>query len=113
MIRLEGRLLKDIAKDIKDILHQEGLLDEYFGVAPSISMSPENNTRLWPERYQWVSVFPVQGSSEGRYVHVEIITPSPNHSKDGPRELIFLGKTFHGFDHSWEISKRVAQLLGA
>jgi hypothetical protein len=112
-VETEGRLLKDICTDIRAVLQAENLLDDTFGLAPLIGMDSEQyRNRRWPDRYQWISVFPVTGGSEGHYLHVEIITPPKEARGQGPREMVFLGKTFMGWDYAWRQAKRVAELLG-
>ena len=109
----QGRLLKDIAEDIRKILKAEDLLDDSFGLASPISMGDAYKTKRWPDTYRWVSVFPVTGSSEGHYLHVEIISQAKQAGENGPRDLVFLGKTFMGWDYVWRQAKRVAELLEA
>ena len=102
-VKTSGRLLKDVFNDVRAILDTEGLIGDYFTM-PTKLLYGEAKTRTWPDRYSWISCFAVTGGSEGHYV--EVIT-------DNTRELIFLGKTFDGWDAAWNTAKRVAALLEA
>ena len=53
----------------------------------------------------WIAVFPITGGSEGHYIHVEAI------ARDGSRQLLYLGKTFKGMDHAWQIARKLGDLL--
>lgn len=70
------------------------------------AVSPE---REFP-RCRWVAVFAVEGASEGMYIHVEAIgLKNASGTSDDNRELLFLGKTFFGFDAAMEIVKAITR----
>lgn len=62
-----------------------------------------DDTREWPKGR--LVVFAVTGGSEGHYVHVEV------QDDDNRSELLFLGKTFDGWDPAWTFAKRLAKVL--
>lgn len=93
--------LRSVYEYLRDNLPKD-LIDEYFTI--SGGLSSDDNNRPFPQEYNWLSVFPVTGGSEGHYIHIEVI----NGEK---RELLFLAKTFRGMDHAWEISKQIGRLL--
>lgn len=72
----------------------------------------------WP-KYRRIAVFPVTGTSEGHYVHIEVILDSEDHIKAGglisvaPIRCIALCKTFRGWDYACRISASAARLLQA
>jgi hypothetical protein len=74
--------------------------EEYF----SLMSGPRD--RPWPTTGR-VAVFSVPGTSEGDYVHVEVL------HEDRSRDLVILAKTFAGRDASWDFARRLADLLGA
>jgi hypothetical protein len=80
----------------------EPLIDEYF----SDIASREAPGALWPLHANWIAVFAVTGGSEGHYVHVEAI-----HSHTNTRQLLFLAKTFRGFDHAMRIVAALSTIL--
>jgi hypothetical protein len=71
--------------------------DEYF------SIGPPDAGEEWPEGR--IVVFPLNGSSEGWYVHVEVQTA------DGQSRLMILGKGFDGPDAAWTLTRRLASIL--
>ncbi len=107
-----GLILETRMKSVREVYEYcaNGLgdmVDEYFHIMPSV-----HKDRPWPNdrELQWIAVFPVTGGSEGHYVHVEAIYRD---EKDpfGRRELLFLGKTFRGMSHAWNMCKRLGELL--
>jgi len=79
--------------------------DEYFNISGDAD-------RPFPQGR--LVVFPVTGGSEGHYIHVEVLdtidekgwVPERNH------ELVYLGKTFQGWDAAWTAAKDLAARLG-
>ena len=106
-ICIGGFIIETIPATIQEVYNYlndnltENLIDEYFSIA-GINEFKENEP--FPDNYRWIAVFPVTGSNEGHYVHVELITGKE-------RNLIFLAKTFRGKDHAWEIAKKIGSLL--
>ena len=74
-------------------------------------MDPDGNRRLWPSEAYRLIVFPVTGASEGHYIHVEILCQSTKAGALGTHELLFLCKTFSGWDQAWGIAKMVGSIL--
>lgn len=77
------------------------LVDAYFVLANA----QERSDVRWPVDSHWIAVFPITGGSEGHYIHVEAI------ARDGSRQLLYLGKTFKGMDHAWQIARKLGDLL--
>jgi len=77
------------------------LVDAYFVLANA----QERSDVRWPVNSHWIAVFPITGGSEGHYIHVEAI------ARDGSRQLLYLGKTFKGMDHAWQIARKLGDLL--
>ena len=50
-------------------------------------------------------VYPVRGSNEGDYIHVEAW------GREGKRLPLFTAKTFSGRDKAWEYSRKLADIL--
>jgi hypothetical protein len=80
----------------------EPLIDEYV----SDIASREAPGARWPLHASWIAVFAVTGGSEGHYVHVEAL-----HSHSNTRQLLFLAKTFRGFDHALRIVASLSKIL--
>jgi hypothetical protein len=57
-------------------------------------------------RYRFIASWAVTGSSEGHYVHVQIV------DEHGKHHDLAMGKTFQGFDHAWKLARRATELLG-
>jgi len=79
--------------------------DEYL----SFSGQHDQGRDKWPDSYRWVSVFVVTGSSEGMYLHVEVI------SITGERIHMITGKTLNWghTDNLWQSAGRIAKMIGA
>lgn len=98
---LGPRSRKAIFEELEDrLIAASALPEEYFGLA-----ALSNPSTAFPEHH-WIACFPVTGDSEGHYIHVEAI----NHNS---RELVFLGKTFQGFDFAAKCAVECARALGA
>lgn len=93
------KTIGEVYQEIRDVVGEfpEGC-NEYFSVSP---MLPADT--LWPEGR--ITVYPVTGDSEGHYIHVDV-----NGSR-GEHQMIFLGKTFDGWDAAWSFAKKLAELL--
>lgn len=72
---------------------------------------PWGKTRLFPQSYRWISCYAVTGGSEGHWVHVDVIGGSDE--DPDRRELIFLAKTFMGWEHACKIAQACATILQA
>jgi hypothetical protein len=71
--------------------------EEGLHVFPSI-----DGEAPWPKGQ--IAVFSVRGSSEGDYLHVEVLG-------DLTRRLILISKTFQGREAAWGFARRIADLL--
>ena len=115
MLDLRGKTVAQVHDEIRDILKAEGLMDESFNVSVlwryDHARGPEGTP--WPTDYRWVACFPVTGTSEAHYVHCELLYPRPLPLNSDTRVPIFLAKTFRGWDHAWELAKRLGELLGS
>jgi len=101
--RVKGRAISAILDDVNQIMKERGIEAEDYGFSSSVDHDGLND-RIWPSskttNLRWVACFPVQGGSEGCYVHIELIfqhmhgKPLP---KQGERRLIGLAKCY-----SWQ-----------
>lgn len=68
-----------------------------------------DTTRLQDIRYRWIAVYPVTGSNEGHYVHVDLI-----HQRDLEewRTPVWQIKTFAGSAAAIAIAGELCRLLG-
>jgi hypothetical protein len=64
---------------------------------------------LWPARWSWLAVYAVTGTSEGHYVHIDLIgCPGDNQV-----EHMAMVKTFSGWEKASLIAQAAGRLLGA
>jgi hypothetical protein len=64
---------------------------------------------LWPARWSWLAVYAVMGTSEGHYVHIDLIG-CPG---DGQVAQMAMVKTFSGWEKASLIAQAAGRLLGA
>jgi hypothetical protein len=81
----------------------DGMIDEYFS---NMSKYDKSGEQAFPQKYDWIACYAVTGGSEGHYVHVDII-------QDDKRTLLYLAKTFLGYDHACEIAAHIGKTLNA
>jgi hypothetical protein len=100
-----NRTIQQIFDELEERLKAENCYpDEYFDI--SFTNKERSAEQEFP-LYRWIACFPVPGSNEGHYIHVEVISP------EGEREIIFLGKTFQGFEFAAKVAMACAKHLGA
>lgn len=61
--------------------------------------------------WYWVACYPVTGKSEGYYIHVATIGPG-HETGEEKHTIVFLGKTFQGFDFAARVANECARALG-
>lgn len=66
-------------------------------------------TKLGDIRYRWIAVYPVTGSSEGHYIHVDLIHQT---DREEFRTPLFLVKTFMGHAAAVAVAAELSRLLG-
>lgn len=81
----------------------DDMIDEYFSNSSRYNGRGDQN---FPQDYNWIACYAVTGGSEGHYVHVDII-------KEDKRTLLYLAKTFRGYDHACEIAAHLGKMLNA
>ena len=73
-------------------------------------------------RFRWVAAYAVTGTSEGHYVHIDLVCETadetgmnlPDRKIRARRAVtVFTGKTFEGMDAAYTVARRVAALLDA
>lgn len=107
---VEGRPLAEIYNELRAVLDEQDMIDEYFSVASDF----KREAARWPNGWRWVACYAVTGGSEGHYVHVDVISDVEIGGKHvRTSQLIFLGKTFRGMDHAQKIAAACATALGA
>jgi hypothetical protein len=62
---------------------------------------------LWPARWSWLAVYAVTGTSEGHYVHIDLI------GRNDQVEHMAMVKTFSGWEKASLIAQAAGRLLGA
>ncbi|SFR12472.1 hypothetical protein [Desulfoscipio geothermicus] len=104
-----NRTIGEIFTDLRKRLKEEGLLpDEYFDVFLGVDKNAS-----FPV-YAWIACYPVTGSNEGHYIHINAMAP-----REIGREtlieskLIYLGKTFQGLEFASKVAAACAKHLGA
>lgn len=100
--------IRDVYRQCDAALTEAGLIGEmeYFDIFAGYQRAKAD----WPAS-RWVACFPVEGGSEGHYVHVEAIGLFDRqqlkkglwHQTD-ERELLLVGKTFMGLEHAIQIA---------
>ena len=110
--------IKEVYKQLKDRLEKDGLLpDEYFSVSCG---SDYHEDAPFPESYRWIACYAVTGDSEGAYIHVDVLVPREMPGRVNAltkvfleSRMLFLGKTFKGFDFAARVAAACAKHLGA
>lgn len=97
--RTLGEILKDLEAFLKERYEDPNL--DYFQLAGL----EHRLTSKWPSEYGHIACFVATGTSEGHYIHVELV--------NSKRIPLFIAKTFGGFDHAWAIAIAIAEALGA
>jgi hypothetical protein len=87
----------------------EGWTRVYAWEIPGQRTRLHDTTKLQDVRYRWISVYPVTGSNEGHYIHVDLITQS---DREEWRTPIFMTKTFAGHAAAVSLAGAVCRLLG-
>lgn len=101
-----------------DELHHEGLSRMYHYPGPDTRVRAANsigfvqlgdNVKLEDLCYRWLAVYPVEGASEGHYIHVDLIWDE----QYGGRHVasLFLLKTFAGKDAAITLASTIAREL--
>ncbi len=73
----------------------------------------------WPESYRWIAVFPVTGSSEGHYMHLDLYLDGYSGGQASEpltagRVLhLALSKTFSGMVHAEAVCDATRRILGS
>lgn len=103
--KARNKTMKEVLDDINKMLpYYVSDIEEvwdYFHISCRISQQCDVP---FPE-YRCIVVYVITGTSEGHYVHVDII------NKEEKRENIFLGKTFSGFNKAWDVARALALIL--
>ena len=106
-VPIEGRKPSEICKDLDEILKVEGMQEE--GIACSARWNQGEDQPI--TKWRWVSVFPVTGTNEGHYIHIDLHL---GYGQEKGKTLnLGILKTFNGWDRAWEVAKRIAFLLEA
>jgi hypothetical protein len=94
--RVKGRAINDIMRDVNAIMEERGIQAEESDFSSFSDLGPLDQ-RIWPSVetakqtgnwLRWIACFPVQGNSEGIYVHIELIFQS---SAKGTSERRLIG----------------------
>ena len=108
--------VKDVVKKLARILDHEGLIDEYFSLSSSLDYARPGdplhpNSEYCTSNARWIAVYPVTGTTEGVYIHVDLIGPDPENDRRTLRHQIVTAKTWD-WENAWKITRRTAELLG-
>jgi hypothetical protein len=107
-----NKKVKDVLKELNDSLTKMYCSPEEsefsdmsrMGERIGIWTVDSQGDRLFPDAH-WIACYPITGGSEGHYIHIDLIY------SDGSREMLFLAKTFEGFDRAAQIAMAAAYLL--
>jgi hypothetical protein len=118
VVRVAGRPIPEIMRDLDRRLTAEDLIDEYFALGQPYQYDHARRPHTpldWPDRYRWIACYACTGGSEGHYVNVDLITENGKEGKeaDWVRNALAVIKTFRGMEHAQKIAARCAALLGA
>ena len=95
----------EVADQCTEALKAADLYDELESFGTFADYLPEQKT--WP-RARWVACFPVEGSNEGHYIHVEATALMEDRGgrlrQTDKRRLMICGKTFGGLEHAISVA---------
>ena len=144
-IHTEGKTVREVLHELNTRLKALGLdpssqeygwddMSRLESFARDYSRDSDDGTHKstpWPERARWICVYPVTGSSEGYYIHIDAIYQptslllesfdkakeqdprvyQPRESTLDRRYLLGLAKVWE-WDIAWKIARATADLLG-
>lgn len=96
---------EEVYKETCQFLKERDIWDklDYFYLCHDY---PNENYEKKPfPEWRWIACYAVVGSSEGHYIHVDII------KADNSREFLFLGKTFAGMDYALYVSNMLTKVF--
>lgn len=111
----EKHTTRQVFRRVRNVLLREGLIDEYFSLSSLLEIDNVEDRRFldYIQGYRTIACYPVEGSSEGHYIHVEAYGSPDRQTKMVPVRYLFTGKTFKGMEHAALIARRCAEMLGA
>jgi hypothetical protein len=92
----------DLNPRVRELIKEAN--DHFEGFSDTSWMN--EGCKTWPEKYRWISVYPVTGNSEGHYIHVDVINGKNRH-------MVMMSKTFGGWEVACQIANAAGKLLGA
>ena len=141
LIPTEHRTVREVLRDVNTRLTHEGIeagesnwsdMTRYLDAhRPAMASSNYDYSKPWPTRARWIVAYPVTGSNEGYYLHLDAIyqpstlfaedfdkakakdpnTFSLKESQVDHRIVLGQAKTWE-WDNAWQIAKRTGELLG-
>jgi hypothetical protein len=135
LIPTEHRTVREVLRDVVARLKHEGI---QAGESDWSDMTRYDGDKLdynysapWPMRARWIVAYPVTGSNEGYYLHLDSIyqasslfgddlakakakDPNTFSLKEGrvDRRIVLGQAKTWDWDNAWQIAKRTAELLG-
>lgn len=70
-----------------------------------------DNEKTWPLRWKWIAVYPVTGSSEAHWVHVDLILSDAE--GNSVHQHMLKTKTFAGWETACRIANATSSIIGA
>ena len=116
-VDVKAKTIRDIYRELRTALEAEKLVDEaeenaYFSVSPLVPEGAFDSP--FPTGYVFVACYAVTGTTDGHYVHVDLLYPGPASDTHPLRShTMFVGKTFKGMEHARRMANKCADVLKA
>ena len=107
---LQGRPVRDILKELNAALTAMGLEGE--GPFTDLSYLHQKSPK-WPSEFRWMGVYPVRGSNEGWYIHIDVLSkldPESGFIRYAEATHVATMKVLVE-ETAWQIARATAKLL--
>jgi hypothetical protein len=111
-VRAAGRLtIDEVCKQLNEKLKALDIAPDEYGFDLWNDWDNKNDEGKEFPVWRWIACYPVTGTSEGHYMHIDVITPTGEHKH------MYLAKTLRegqpGMEYAYEVCKVAALLLQA
>lgn len=102
--KVKGRKIADIVWDVNEILKEFGVQEEE-GLFHDSTRHDRLAPKAWPDvvadKLRWVACYPVRGSNEGLYVHIDLIFQPNPYEKIEPNRRLLMIATAKCYSWAW------------